>query len=1088
MGSNQDANGRARERGGIRPALFAVAAAVVALTALLGTARQPAGAIAAFVVNTTGDGVDIAPGNGVCLTATPGECTLRAAIMEANALAGTDNIFFAIPGGGVHTITPGSPLPSITPGAVTIDGTTQGAFVAGSSIEISGASAGAGANGIALVSSSNTVKGLTINRFGFAGVHVALGSTGNTILRNTIGTNAAGAAGIGNGAGVALYGDTNTVGEIGGEGNLISGNINSGIMIDGSSGNAVRANKIGTNATATAALPNAYGILLTNGATLTAIGIDYPSERRNIISGNTLYGIWLNGASTTNNFVLGNAVGTDGAGTGPIGNGIGVLITGAPANAIGCGAGCGTSPDWGNVISGNAGAGVQITNGATGVLIQANRIGLNYAGSTSIPNGGAGVVVDGGANANSIGGAGGVLDRNYISGNGSNGVLITGAGTNGNLVYGDYIGTNAAGTAGILNSGAGVRIRGGASGNYVGNGTAAGRNLISGNLLAGVRMEDTGTNSNHVLGNYIGTDATGTAVIASFGCGVLIAGDDANEVASNLISGNSSGNACVFFPATHTVVTANLIGTNATATGVLANPSYGVWVLNEQSRTIAITNNTIGGNTIGLYASASAAGLASSVSGNAIGTDQAGVASLPNGGDGVRLDGASYDWPLVLNKIANNGGNGVTVNDLGTSRVFLGNNEIHDNGALGIDLGNDGVTANDAKDPDAGPNFLQNRPTLISANDDGGGATNVTFTLNSRPNRVYGISIFASPACDPSGFGEGATSIGIGVVGTDGNGDASGASSASPAPVGSKITAVASDITDPSDAFYVGSSEFSNCVTVAAACAGDTDCDGVLDAAPDNCLYYGNPSQANSDSGPPPPAGRTGQIDNGSGIATPDTSIPNGDGEGDPCDGDRDNDGLADYQDSEPLTAYGSCSTFAGASDGHSNPGYGDNTDVDLNGPSWDTDNDGVRDGVECALGKNPRNGTPGNKPSKVQCANYHTGGVGPNTDLTDLDNDGLPAYDEYCKWGTEDDPAWLGAAFAQDLDGDAKKDCVEANDTDGNGISNYTGDTINSAKAANNLIQKTLDFDLDGNGNVNFTGDTILAAKIALHVGGICL
>src|SRR3989442_11170628 len=76
-----------------------------------------------FTVDTTGDGADANVGNGVCATAA-GKCSLRAAIEEANANAGKDTINFNIPGSGVKTISPGSPLPNITE-SVIIDGYSQ---------------------------------------------------------------------------------------------------------------------------------------------------------------------------------------------------------------------------------------------------------------------------------------------------------------------------------------------------------------------------------------------------------------------------------------------------------------------------------------------------------------------------------------------------------------------------------------------------------------------------------------------------------------------------------------------------------------------------------------------------------------------------------------------------------------------------------------------------------------------------------------------------------------------------------------------------------------------------------------------------
>ena len=97
----------------------------------------------------------------------------------------------------------------------------------------------------------------------------------------------------------------------------------------------------------------------------------------------------------------------------------------------------------------------------------------------------------------------------------------------------------------------------------------------------------------------------------------------------------------------------------------------------------------------------------------------------------------------------------------------------------------------------------------------------------------------------------------------------------------------------------------------------------------------------------------------------------------------------------------------------------------------------------------------------------------------TDADGDGLPASSERCKWGTSD--------ASGDSDGDGKKDCVEANDTNGDGVQNFPGDTVNSARGCGGVIGKTLDFDLNGDGVVSFPGDTILSAKMAAHVGGIC-
>jgi CSLREA domain-containing protein len=91
-----------------------------------------------FTVTSTGDAGDPNPGDGFCRTggSPPGPCTLRAAIQEADALVGRDDIVFGI-GTGAQTISPLSALPAITE-AVTIDGTTQPGFAQDPLIQLNG--------------------------------------------------------------------------------------------------------------------------------------------------------------------------------------------------------------------------------------------------------------------------------------------------------------------------------------------------------------------------------------------------------------------------------------------------------------------------------------------------------------------------------------------------------------------------------------------------------------------------------------------------------------------------------------------------------------------------------------------------------------------------------------------------------------------------------------------------------------------------------------------------------------------------------------------------------------------------------------
>jgi hypothetical protein len=227
----------------------------------------------------------------------------------------------------------------------------------------------------------------------------------------------------------------------------------------------------------------------------------------------------------------------------------------------------------------------------------------------------------------------------------------------------------------------------------------------------------------------------------------------------------------------------------------------------------------------------------------------------------------------------------------------------------------------------------------------------------------------------------------------------------------------------------------------------DADSDGVFDGS-ENCLVVYNPGQENADN----------QIGNGKGIPGEDSTVPNsaGDLEGDACetDGDADNDGLPDGSDPDP----GGDITYDDDGDGLAciPTGGGDATDT---GPSWDSNCNGVLDGVEasCPLAVNP-NG--------------------------DDDADGLLNTWEVCKWGT--DPTKV------DTDGDTKGDCIEAVDTDGNGLVDYGGDAINSARATllpagigPGKFGKDGDFDLNGNNQLSgdFGTDTITTAKMAFKI-----
>ena len=183
------------------------------------------------------------------------------------------------------------------------------------------------------------------------------------------------------------------------------------------------------------------------------------------------------------------------------------------------------------MISGNLGEGIDISgSGATSNFVAGNLIGTNAAGTAAVANY-AGVEIDSGASGNLVGssgaGAGDAAERNIISGNSFAGVWITGTGTDSNAVAGNYIGTDLTGMIALANAtlfvfeGEGdvnsdVLIDDGASDNLIGTSgksadDAGQRNVISASGYDGVNIAGSGSDGNVVAGNFIGTNAAGTA-------------------------------------------------------------------------------------------------------------------------------------------------------------------------------------------------------------------------------------------------------------------------------------------------------------------------------------------------------------------------------------------------------------------------------------------------------------------------------------------------------------------------------------------------------------------------------------------------
>jgi CSLREA domain-containing protein len=510
-------------------------------------------AASTIVVNSTADTV-----------ADDGECTLREAIIAANddtasganageciAGSGADTINFNITSGTSfsvtdrnsvvktgYTIQPATALPTIDhpvtidgysqPGALTNNATAPNPLNGTLLIEIDGSSAGS-ADGLKFTGSlagaaGSQISGLVINQFDSAGIVLAAANV--FITGNYIGTSPDGLMDRGNGwAGITTDNSGPNISDahIGGlnpnERNLISGNESSGIYP--STGWVVQGNYIGTDRTGTVAMPNSTtdpsgALSIDNCSDVLVGGTD--TGATNLVSGNASHGIAPDNCPGTK--IQGNLIGTDWTGQAALPNHAGVVISGdQTGSVIG-----GTSASARNIISGNTLTGM--SSAATGGLrVEGNYIGLNIDGDQAISNG-TGVLVGGNT---IIGGSN--SGRNVISGNTTFNISIFGTTvpTSGTRVYGNYIGTNAAGQidANITNvQGEGIRVSGNTSDNIIGGDVG---NRIAGNRGSGVAVRSwtitsfslTATpHTTAILGNEIYGNVPGGSVPSSKGMGI----------------------------------------------------------------------------------------------------------------------------------------------------------------------------------------------------------------------------------------------------------------------------------------------------------------------------------------------------------------------------------------------------------------------------------------------------------------------------------------------------------------------------------------------------------------------------------------
>jgi hypothetical protein len=586
-----------------------------------------------------------------------------------------------------------------------------------------GTAAGNAAAGIIIMNSAgNTVGGATAGQRNVIsgnreyGVRVeGSGSMGNRIQGNFVGTDASGLNARGNTLdGVLVSGSLNTIIGTDGDGlddsgemNLLSGNGERGVRLFNASGNRIAGNFIGLALGGLSALPNRLaGVEIdtnSSGNTLGTNGDGIADEiERNVISGNSAWGIRIDNA--VSNAVAGNFIGTTADGLHPLGNlGIGLFLSNAANNnRIGTNADGIADAVERNVISGNATNAIQVF-GSHRNVVAGNLLGLSVAGDVAIPNGHSGMWIAAGSTENLIGtnddGIRDSVERNVIAGNILQGVSIQGAGTDRNVVAGNYFGTDLTGKIKLANE-TGVYVLGGAQGNTIGtkvgsrSGSSAG-NVISGSRQNGVLVKDSRTSFNEIRGNLIGLTADGQSVLANEWAGITLTNDaSANVIGgmtatqANFISGNKRNGLCIVAGSHSNSVDGNFIGLALDGISPVGNALSGITIDNSM-------NNFVGVN-----------------AGNSIAySEQAGIAVTGGLSRG---------------------------NQFSQNRIFK-------NLGLAIDLGNDGPTANDSDDADSGPNMLQNFPRLVSAAMDGS-TLRIAGGLASAPGTPFRLEFFAKQA------------------------------------------------------------------------------------------------------------------------------------------------------------------------------------------------------------------------------------------------------------------------------------------------------------------------------------------------------
>jgi hypothetical protein len=764
-----------------------------------------------FLLNDKRDHPDANPGDGVCRTS-HGLCTLRAAIMEANASAGADEIVCWLS----EVRRPSTPYPEITE-AVTLRNGDCAVF------EIDGTNAGADTDGLRVATGNVTIRDIAITNFG--GYALRIDGNDNLVTETIVGTNADGDSGLGNQYGICIdAGRANVV-----RNNIVAGNTNAGIRIDGGTLARVDRNRIGYWPATGTAMPQGTGILVLDG-TSAVIGEIWSARNEIRASKSAAINISRDPIGTT---VQANAVGFVAEGSAGLANARAIDVS-ADQTTIG------GALNRGNLII-NATEGIVLFNGDQ-ATISHNSIGTPGNGRIL----GDGIAVSGASdrvtiNNNEIDHCGrhgvsivsntkvcrptvqvrdNVIGTNgvhtAVRGNGIDGIMIdrvscTYIGANHiyhNGRYGVYLEPSASITATVTgntvlhNGEDGIRIDAVGDGNRILDNAAScnhGHGIYArgshGELLRNTATADSLTGCLQTTGVYVTGNANVIAGEASSkseirghqGRGLVLLGHR-NTVTNYYIHSNRDAGLSVF-GRENTIGAAgsdrNVISLNGTGVDFSSHAADN-WLVGNFIGT-ALNGNADGGNGIGvaIHGSGNTIGGYLANQGNRIrwsnganvlvsgpgatGNEIAGNIISPGNSHGILIgDGASNNT-VQENDLAGHDGAAISI-ESGVGNALYRNTSFT-SGGLGIDLAPEGVTLNDMTDSDLGANGLQNYPVL-SVVTAGASTTRIQGSLRSKPNVTYALQFYSATACHPSGYGEGETFLGQENVTTDGNGQA----------------------------------------------------------------------------------------------------------------------------------------------------------------------------------------------------------------------------------------------------------------------------------------------------------------------------